>query len=349
MKLPKFRLPKLGDLLGKIPWPRKLKDVGAIAYRNAPKACMVVGTGLLVYSVGKAIVVTYKGHDQIAEYGDKCKSIMAYKKEVAESPDPSEYTDREFLRDMWALGLEAVHNLGVMYWKPIGALTIGLTCHQFAYGTMAKWYERAFRDLGATVLAFTAYRENVVRAEGSEADSRYLLGIQEDTRREKVITTGDEDVVTNITTELVPANPPATTIHPYTFIFRHGNEYYDDTSNDMNVLRLINWEREFTHNLRIQGPNGHFFRDEIVRRMGGTQESGDIEYPRDGLVGWHMALGDGYIDFGIFDVDNDGIKHLKPSVRAYMQSHDDAIPLTLNCDGNIMPLLMKRNKEERND
>ena len=122
----------------------------------------------------------------------------------------------------------------------------------------------------------------------------------------------------------------------YTFYFRRGNPNWDE-NNNYNVMFLINLQRDLTHKLRM---NKELFRSEVVKALGGTVKSGDLKYPRDNIVGWKIGNGDDYVDFGIFDADG----RIKPWVREFMASHDDCIPIRLNCDGNILKKLSKECK-----
>jgi hypothetical protein len=58
------------------------------------------------------------------------------------------------------------------------------------------------------------------------------------------------------------------------------------------------------------------------------------------VVGWVLGNGDDYIDFGIWDPNNE-------KAREFVNGHEAAILLDFNVDGVIYDLIDKKNEDQK--
>lgn len=113
-------------------------------------------------------------------------------------------------------------------------------------------------------------------------------------------------------------------IEPYSFLFDERSRYWDRNS-ELSLASLQCVEKYLTTKLRARG---YLFLSDVLEELGLPA----TKFSR--MVGWIYApysqnwKGDGYIDFGIGDRNN-------PGVRRFMNGEPN-IWLNFNCDGYIM-------------
>lgn len=310
------------------------KTIAGFTYDNLPKILAVGGGGLLFGGTVDACVTCVKHATIVQEAQRGLQSLDAYWDEIRASGEPNSYTLKDYKKDKREIIFTASLDFGKHLVRPVAELAAGGLCIGAAIKVLDERFATTAALLDFAVSNFAQYRENVIADQGKEADERYLRGtgpvvdVETGEMSKEVMIVGDNNRVDP------PWNAPKGDI--YTFYFRRGNKYWDDNPY-YNVMFLINEQRTLNNDLQI---NKSIFRSEVVKALGGTVESGDLVYPRDNMVGWKIGNGDNCVDFGIFDANKD----LKPWVRAYMQAHDDVIPIRLNCDGNI---LKKLSEEKR--
>lgn len=310
------------------------KTIAGFTYDNLPKILAIGGGGLIFGGTVDACVTCVKHATIVHEAQKGLQSLDAYWDEIRASGEPNSYTLKDYKKDKREIIFSASLDFGKHMVRPVTELAAGGLCIGAAFKVLDERFATTAALLDFAVSNFAQYRENVIADQGKEADEKYLRG----TGKGIVIGTV-VDVETGETSKelmIVGDNSSVDKGDIYTFYFRRGNKYWDNNPY-YNVLFLINEQRRLNNDLQI---NKSIFRSEVVKALGGTVESGDLVYPRDNMVGWKIGNGDNCVDFGIFDANKD----LKPWVKAYMQAHDDVIPIRLNCDGNI---LKKLSEEKR--
>lgn len=332
MLKPVIKLPKLPSL---VPTAVKVgaKNIGNTLYNNSPKIFVCAGGGLILAGTIDACRASMAHAHDISEAKKGIESLKAYYKEVQNSANPDSYTKKQYHKEVADIILPVAADFAMDLIRP-GALLLGgyigigvgvnqLDSRYFAMAGIANGLAESFEQ----------YRKNVIEEAGEEADARYMYGLTDT----KGVDSAGADTDGDEKKELSAAENEEVPKDIYTFYFRRGNPHWD-SNNNFNVLFLINAQRDLTTKLHIEGS---LFRSEAIKMLGGTVESGDIVYPRDNLVGWKMGNGDDCVDFGIFDADG----HIQPWVRKFMASHDDCIPIRLNCDGNILKILSKEGRK----
>ena len=296
-----------------------LRAVGGVAYKHLPKILAITGGGLVAGGSVYACISCVKHARIVYEAQDRLQSIDAYWDEIRGSGAPNSYTLKDYRNDRWAVIFNAAVEFGKHLIVPGGMVATGGVFIGTAFHVIDQRYATATAMLEFLASDFMRYRDAVKEDLGEEADQKYMNA--------RPHITDEKGLSTGVYSEgMSGANQDPGDI--YTFYFRKGNKYWDDNPY-YNILFLINEQRTLCNQLSI---DKSMFRSEVVKALGGTVEEGDIVYPRDNMVGWKVGNGDGFIDFGIFDKDG----NLKPWVKAYMESHDDVIPIHLNCDGNIL-------------
>ena len=156
---------------------------------------------------------------------------------------------------------------------------------------------------------FKEYRQRVVAEVGPEKDREYRYG---GTPTETLNpATGKLDK-----TSLVRIGPKTPSI--YARFFDETNPMWQ-TSPEYNRFFITCQQNYFNDILRNRG---HVFLNEVYDRLG-------MDRSKEGsVVGWVMGEGDSYIDFGMFNVDNQ-------KAREFVNGREASILLDFNVDGVI--------------
>lgn len=156
---------------------------------------------------------------------------------------------------------------------------------------------------------YEAYRERVREALGEEKDLDFVTGAEN--REEKDKESGEVKVVSSINPNKLRSN--------YGRWFDEGNVNFQKNA-EYNLIWLKGHQVFFNQMLEARG---HVFLNEVYDALG---------YERTGpgaLVGWvYGGEGDNYIDFGIYDVNNE-------AARRFVNGDERAVYLDFNVDGPI--------------
>ena len=285
--------------------------------QHSPEICMIVG---VVGTVGSAIwacVATRKLDNVMEDSHKKLDSVHEDIKAI-EDGEESEYTMKDCKKSLTTIYMQAGWELTKLYGPSIllGALSIGSIVTS---NRILRQRNAALATAYMTVnKSFKEYRNRVVEKFGKDVDQELRYNIQHNTM--ETVVQNEDGTQTVVTEEYDVVDP--NTLSVYTRIFDCGNTgWNDDPEQTLWFLRQQqNWANE---KLKAQG---YLYLNDVFNMLGfqGTMIGHE--------VGWiydeKNPIGDNFVDFGIFDVNN-------AAKRRFVNGYEKAVLLDFNVDGPI--------------
>lgn len=285
--------------------------------QHSPEICMIVG---VVGTVGSAIwacMATRKLDDVMEESHKKLDSVHEDIKAI-EDGEETEYTMKDCKKDLTTIYMQTGWELTKLYGPSIllGALSIG---SMITSNRILRQRNAALATAYMTVnKSFKEYRNRVVERFGKDVDQELRYNIQHNTM--ETVVQNEDGTQTVVTEEYDVVDP--NTLSAYTRIFDCGNTgWNDDPEQTLWFLRQQqNWANE---KLKAQR---YLYLNDVFSMLGfqGTKIGHE--------VGWiydeKNPIGDNFVDFGIFDVNN-------AAKRRFVNGYEKAILLDFNVDGPI--------------
>lgn len=298
---------------------RALCKTGLKLKKYSPEILAVVGTVGVVTSAVLACKATTKISTILDETKDQLDTIHS----VVENPDTivdgAEYTVDDAKKDTMIVYVHAGVKLIKLYGPSVALGAASLGCLLGSNHILRKRNVALAAAYTAVDKGFKAYRGRVVERFGEELDRELRYNIKAREVQEIVTDENGEEKVVTSTIE-VPE-------------FNDNSEYarcFDETClgwtrdaeyNFMFVKQIQNWAND-----RLDS-KGHVFLNEVYEMLG-------MQKTRAGQsVGWVKdGDGDGFIDFGIFDIHN-------KAKRRFVNGYEKSIWLDFNVDGPILEAL----------
>lgn len=204
--------------------------------------------------------------------------------------------------------LKNVSTVAKLYAPAIGLGAVSIAALAGSHRTLTKRNIALTAAYAAVERGFADYRARVLADVGEEKEREYRYPLVD-------VEIEDAETGKKIKTKLV--SPDAATI--YARFFDESNANWGPSSeSNMMFLRT----NQIYLNDRLHA-NGHIFLNEVYDQLGIPRSKAGA------VVGWVISKdGDNYIDFGIFDADND-------RKRAFVNGHEYSILLDFNVDGVI--------------
>ena len=291
---------------------RFIGRTGLILKHSRPEIFMVGG----IIGVGVTVVVACRATLKLEEVLDASKAKMDQIKETAAAV-PEEYSEADADRDKTTLAVKTAINVAKLYTPAfiIGVVSIGF----IVYGNRVLRKENAALTAAYMGIseAFKRYRARVVESEGQDKDREYRYGI---VKKEVEETAEDGTIAKKITT----VAPKINEISEYA-------RYFDETNpnwkkNPELTLMFLRSQQNYANDLLHS--KGHLFLNEVYDLLNLPRtEAGQY-------VGWIDGMGDGFIDFGIYDIKNE-------AARNFVNGYEQAVLLDFNVDGPIMQIFTK--------
>lgn len=264
---------------------RKASLTALVIKKHSPEILLTAG---VVGMVG-ATVVACKASTKAGKLLDDAKAKLDIIKEASEKFPEEEYsaTDRQVdtVTAYVQTGFEFVKLYGPAV--TLGALSIG--CVVASYGIMKKRnlaYAAAYKVLEE---GFTKYRGRVIEQYGEEKDLELRYGAERRVTTETVVNpeTGKKEKITK--EEFIPARDCG----PYTRFFDEFNDFWDNSSEELNFMFLTS-NQDYANNLLHR--NGYVFLNDVYKMLGFKP------VPDGQLMGWFdTPKRDKVISFGIFE------------------------------------------------
>lgn len=256
----------------------------------------VIGAGVMV---GRATLKSVPVIETLKE--NKTTIMTAFEDGMIDEKTKNKGITQEYTRA--ALGL--AKNYGP-------AVTLGLasiTCLLGAHGIMKKRNAAMAAAYKTVEETLNKYRDRVREDLGEEQERDLFHNLEE---KEIINPETDKKEIVKI-----PTDPSK--YSGYARIFDETNFNWEKTP-EYNLLFLKAQQKFATDRLRARG---HLFLNEVYEALG-------LQHTAEGaVVGWFMDdNSDGYVDFGIFDLDNE-------RARDFVNGYEPAIVLDFNVDGLI--------------
>lgn len=260
----------------------------------------------------------YKKLDDVMEDSHKKLDSVHEDIKAIEDGEESEYTMKDCKKSLTTIYMQAGWELTKLYGPSIllGALSIGSIVTS---NRILRQRNAALATAYMTVnKSFKEYRNRVVEKFGKDVDQELRYNMQHNTM--ETVVQNEDGTQTVVTEEYDVVDP--NTLSVYTRIFDCGNTgWNDDPEQTLWFLRQQqNWANE---KLKAQG---YLYLNDVFSMLGfqGTKIGHE--------VGWiydeKNPIGDNFVDFGIFDVNN-------AAKRRFVNGYEKAVLLDFNVDGPI--------------
>jgi hypothetical protein len=218
-------------------------------------------------------------------------------------------TDEEINYEIRKIKVSSALKIAKLYVPTVSIGVASIGCVLGAYGVMKKRNVALIAAYNALEKSFEVYRKRVVDEYGEEKDRDFRYGL----RDEKV-----QDPETGKNKTITHVDPNG--ISQYARFFDDASASWSKTP-EYNLVFLRAQQNYFNDLLRARG---HVFLNEVYDQLG-------LERSQAGqMVGWVVSKdGDNYIDFGIYDFDNE-------RKREFVNGRERNILLDFNVDGVIV-------------
>lgn len=285
--------------------PRMLK-----LEKDSPRILFGVGVVSMVGSTVLACRSTLK----LEEVLERTQSDL----DTANTLEHREYSEEDRTRDKTVIYTRAVVDVAKLYAPSVVLGVAGITMLTKSHNILQDRNAALTAAYVALDKGFKEYRSRVVEKYGVGDDQEFRYGAE----RAQI-----EDSETGRKRTVVRAQKGEPSIYA---------RFFDETATE--------WEREPEYNrifLKCQQEyanhllqaRGYVFLNEVYKSLGIEQSSAGA------VVGWVVGNGDDYIDFGLYDGDNQ-------KLRDFVNCHEGAVLLDFNVDGVIYQLIDEKVQEK---
>lgn len=277
--------------------------VGMKVQKYSPEILVGVGIVSIVGGVVLACRATLKAEEILDEHEEEMELI-----ESATKLNDGDYSEKDQQRDIVVAYAHTVGKFAKLYAPSVALLTIGIGCMLGSYGILKKRNIALMAAYEGLQKKFLEYRDRVKTKVGEEEEERLYHGATEEAK--------------NDAGETLPAIPGGYTPSVYARFFDEWSPQWSKSNelNKLNLLKIQDWANNLLHT------RGHLFLNEVYDMLGLKRSSAGA------VVGWVEGHGDGYVDFGMFDVN-------RKSTREFINGYERAILLDFNVDGVIWDLI----------
>lgn len=289
---------------------------GLVLKKYSPEILMGVGIVGIIGSTVMACKATLKVEEVVDEAKETLDKI--HKAHDDENITEEIYSEQDYKKDL----VITYTQTGVKFIKLYGpAVTLGaasIGCLLGAHGILKKRNVALMAAYKAVEQSFGDYRQRVREELGEEKDRRYHLGLKEETVTEETVDANGKKKKVKKTVEVVDPNK----------ISQYARFFDDSSSQWSNVpehnLVFLKAQQNFANDLL--NSRGHVFLNEVYDMLGIPRSSAGA------IVGWVKGEGDDFVDFGIFNRDDE-------KVRDFVNGYETNIMLDFNVTGVIYDLI----------
>lgn len=299
---------------------RSFHKVGFKFKKHSPEILVVTGIVGIVVSTVMACKATTKVNDIVDEAKETIDKIHDSVENHKHTSDGNEYTQEIANKDLSIIYAQT----GLKFIKLYGpAVAIGIMSIGCMIGSNRILRKRnvALAAAFATVdKSFKEYRGRLIDRFGKDLDRELRFGIKAKEVKETVVDENGKESTVNKTVEVVDPN----TAHSlYSVVFCEGNTGWTKNA-ELNKVFLIQQQNWANDRLKLRG---YLTLNEVYEMIGApTTAYGQI-------AGWvyteDCSIGDNFVDFGIFDVNNE-------KACDFVNGRERSIILDFNCIGNIL-------------
>lgn len=310
------------------------KNSKTIFVKNGPEILVVAGIGSILTGTVLASKATLKIYDVLDEFDENKTLIKDYAAKVYA------YSDKDFKKDMTFLHVQTGVKIAKLYAPAAIFTTVGIGCMLTSNKILRNRNVALAAAYSVLDKGFKEYRGRVVEELGEEKDREFRHGL---VKKQITVEEKDEKGKVKKVKKDVYFMPNGPSIYARVF-----DEFLDEErvrinhawnphwlTNKAFLISTQNWMNDL---LKIRG---HVFLNEVYDRLGFDRT------PEGAVVGWlrDSEYGDGYIDFGIFEIgrndyatdyDNDTIGEQNTD---FINGYTNRILLDFNVDGNIHQMI----------
>ena len=299
---------------------RSLHKVGFKLKKHSPEILVVTGVVGIVASTIMACKATTKVSEIIDETKETIDTIHDSVGKGLHTADGEEYTQEVANKDLAIVYVQTGWKFAKLYGPSVALGIASIGCMVGSNRILKKRNIALAAAFKAVDTSFKEYRERVVNRFGKELDRELRFGIKAKEIEEKVV---DEEGNETTVTKTVEVMDPNVTHSIYSVVFCEGNTGWTKNA-ELNKVFLIQQQNWANDKLRL---NGILTLNEVYDMIGAQRTA----YGQ--IAGWvyteDCSAGDNFVDFGIFDVNNE-------KACDFLNGYERSIVLDFNCIGNIL-------------
>lgn len=288
--------------------------------KHSPEILMVAGVVGTVASTVLACKATTKVNDILEEKKKTIKDIH-----VCLEDETVKYTEEDSKKDLTIVYAQTGVKLVRLYAPAVVLGTLSITSIVAGHRILKKRNVALAAAYAVVDKGFKDYRNRVVERFGEELDKELRYNIK---AKEVEVEVVDENGNKTIEKQIVNAidEDPLAGISEYARFFDESSPYW--TKDPEYNLMFLRRQQDYANDLLKS--RGHVFLNEVYDMLGFQRaQCGQV-------VGWiydeKNPNGDNYIDFGIYDMDNE-------RKRAFVNGFERNILLDFNVDGVVYDLI----------
>lgn len=287
---------------------------GLVIKKYSPEILLTIGIGGVIVSTVMACRATTKAEDILDEHKDIIDKINIVNDEHG---DTETYEITDYRKDLTVTYVQTGIKFVKLYGPSVTLGIVSIGCILSSHGIMKKRNVAIAAAYKAIETSFDNYRKRVIEEFGESKDYNFKHGIYSEEVTETIT---DEDGKKKKVKKTVQTVNPENGSEYARYFSKETSKRWDESA-EYNKSFLINAQNYANDMLRIRG---HVFLNEIYDSLGFERsEAGAI-------VGWVKDMGDGFIDFNLFDPDG--------NIR-FINGLDNSILLDFNVSGVIYDLI----------
>lgn len=299
---------------------RSLYKVGFKLKKHSPEILIVTGVIGIVTSTVMACKATTKVNDIVDETKDMVDKIHDAVENKKHTSDGEEYTQEVANKDLTIVYAQTGLKFVKLYGPAVAIGIASIGCIVGSNHILRKRNIALAAALTAMETSFKEYRGRLIDRFGNDLDRELRFGIKAKEVEEKVVDEKGKETTVTKTVEVVDPNA----IHSiYSVVFCEGNSGWTRNA-ELNKVFLIQQQNYANDKLKL---NGVLTLNEVYDMIGAPRTA----YGQ--IAGWvytdDSSIGDNFVDFGIFDVNNE-------KACDFVNGYEKSIILDFNCIGNIL-------------
>lgn len=306
------------ELISKV--SRSFHKVGFKFKRHSPEILAVTGVIGVVTSAVMACKATTKVNDIVDETKDTIEKIHDSVGKGLHTFDGEEYTEEVAKKDLTIVYTQTGLKFVKLYGPSVALGVASIACLLGSNHILRKRNIALAAALTNVATSFKEYRGRLVDRFGKDLDRELRFGIKAKEVEETVVDEDGNETTIKKTVEVVDPN----TAHSlYSIVFCEGNTGWTRNA-ELNKVFLIQQQNWANDKLKM---NGVLTLNEVYDMVGAPRTA----YGQ--IAGWvytdDNSIGDNFVDFGIFDVNNE-------KACDFVNGREKSIILDFNCIGNIL-------------
>lgn len=306
------------ELMNKV--SRSFHKVGFKLKKHSPEILVVAGVVGIVASTAMACKATTKVNDIVEEAKETVDTIHDSVGKGLHTSDGEEYTQEVANKDLAIVYVQTGWKFVKLYGPAVALGVASIGCMIGSNQILRKRNVALAAAFTAVDTSFKEYRGRLIDRFGKDLDRELRFGIKAKEVEERVV---DEHGNETTVTKTVEVIDPNVTHSMYSIVFCEGNTGWTKNA-ELNKVFLIQQQNWANDKLRLKG---YLTLNDVYEMVGApTTAYGQIAgwvYTEDGSVG------DNFVDFGIFDVNNE-------KACDFINGRERSIILNFNCIGNIL-------------